>query len=216
MVKRKRTQSTHFMNKSKKSHKSIEKRNKIIMGVFISVIMIGSILGIFVSQDSNNVGIPYINEKGETYNFQPGQNFYTLELEDSILNFYYHPLDLQRYKNYTEKINQVLMTGQTVIIFDPEDKNAVFIDLARFEITNQLAMDGKGVYGAKTENSTSYQGMPILTCDNATISLPLIYFKNGNKSKITYENNCLIMEGNQYDFLQYKDLIVYTSYKIMP
>jgi hypothetical protein len=108
------------------------------------------------------------------------------------------------------------MTGQTVIIFDPEDKNAVFIDLARFEITNQLALNGKGIYGATIKNSTMYQGMPILTCNNATESLPLIYFKDGNTSKITYENNCLIMEGNQYDFLKYKDLIVYTSYEIMP
>lgn len=216
MAKRKR--SNPFLQKNKKgamSEKDKERRNKIYMGVFISVIMVGSILGIFVSQNDGNLSLEYENSNGEAFNFQLGQNFYTTKINGEEMNFYYHPNDLQSMFNDTSKVEEVLQTGQAVLIFDTNDTNIVFIDLARFELSNQLSLNNQAIYSAKTDNSTNYPALPVLNCDNATSALPFIYFKSG-AYKIELENNCLVMQGSQYDFLRFKDLITYTSYKVLP
>lgn len=213
----KRRQHNPFGNKRRKSDAQVEKRNKIIMGVFISVIMVGSILGIFMSDNSNNQAeLEYTNLLGETYNFAIGQNFYVLKKGEQEIKFYYHPYDLQNLINDTGKIDQFIQRNQLILLFDPEDKNIVYIDLARYELSNELLKNNKMIIGAKTENTTSYSAIPILSCENATQEMPFMYFKTSNESKISFDNNCLIMEGNEFDFLRYRDLILYTEYKVMP
>ncbi|PLW79735.1 hypothetical protein C0585_06230 [Candidatus Woesearchaeota archaeon] len=203
--------------KRKKSSAEIEKRNKIIMGLFISVIMVGSIMGIFVSQNNTVPELEYENENGEVFSFQVDQSsFYITEINDNYYNFYYHPSDLARFKNDTNEINAALSTNQAVILIDVNDINAQYIDLARLEISESFIKENIFIYGAKTTNSTSYPGLPVMNCDNATPELPFIYLRTGNNTNIELNNNCLIMEGNQYDFLRFKDLIVYTKYGVLP
>lgn len=207
-----------YKPKKRKNQEQVEKRNKVILGVFISVLMAGSMFGIFASQGGDTTpSITYTNTLGEEYDFQIGQDgFYTLEIDEEELTFYFHPLDLQSFNNDTQRISSALSSPYIVTIFDVDDPDITYIDLARLELAENLARKNVYLTSAKTTNSTLYSAYPTLTCENATDNIPFLYFKKSNKTQIIQEGNCFYLEGNQYDFLRYRDLITYVLYEVIP
>lgn len=212
-------------NKRFKKYKSLEdiqKRNRYIMVIFISVIMVGSILGIFANQsnpDEKNT-ISYTNSKNITFKIVPTSDQYKkniIHIENKNIGFYYLPNQLgKKLINKTNILNNFFKETQNIYFtFDPDDKNIQFIDLARFDISNELFDKNINIIGAKTLNSSSYKKLPIITCNNATQSKKVLYFKDSNTSKINFKNNCLIFEGKMFDFIKYKDLIIYNTYNII-
>ena len=82
-------------------------------------------------------------------------------------------------------------------------------------ITNELQKTNKYIQSGKTKNTTTYN-LPIITCDNATEFVPVIYFKDSNITKFTLENNCIIGESNSREgFLALKDRLLYALFDVI-
>ncbi len=57
---------------------------------------------------------------------------------------------------------------------------------------------------------------PVITCKNATLYVPVIYFKKSNETSITLEGNCIIAEAFRgEDFTKIKDRLVYGALGVM-
>lgn len=58
--------------------------------------------------------------------------------------------------------------------------------------------------------------MPIITCEDATPVVPIIYFKQSNQTKVSLEENCIIVEArNNIDILRIKDRLLYSMLGII-
>ena len=58
--------------------------------------------------------------------------------------------------------------------------------------------------------------MPIIACNDATLNVPVVYFKHGNATNIHIENNCIIAEASaNADFIMVKDRLLYGMLGVM-
>ena len=83
------------------------------------------------------------------------------------------------------------------------------IALAQYNMA--LTLNNVNIYLRKgfTQNNTF--NLPIITCENATFAVPIIYFKQSNETKITIEDNCIIAEAiNAVEILRIKDRLLYS------
>lgn len=195
---------------SKEHEDKQQKRNRTIMGIFITIIMIGSTLGFFVGSnntDSNN--IEYTSNDGTIYGFTFNGQQYTTKINEEKLLFYSLPFDLARY-NVSNEIKDIIKSRNAFYFtFDPDSEDIQYIEQARFELVTEMSKKNKFIIPSVIKNNSQYS-YEIITCDNATLDMPVINFVESNTTKVTLENFCIIFQGKRLDFIRYRDLIVYT------
>ena len=82
------------------------------------------------------------------------------------------------------------------------------IALAQHQMGLTLAAYDVFVRNGFTANNSF--NLPVITCDDATANVPVVYFRHGNSTRITSENDCIIAEAlTNTDFIKVKDRILY-------
>jgi hypothetical protein len=191
-----------------------EQRNKTFL-VFVLVIFLVSSLGSVVvyyggnSDTSNKFTMEFNNKK---YTFEPkadstGNLFYEVTTEDNIVFQSY----LQPQAIFLEMDD---LTKETIrdsnyfyITFDPEKENLDYIDFIRFDVRNNIP-DTKFFADAITKESSVYN-LPVITCENATFSTPVIVLNVENTTDIKMNNNCINIDFSQTSVLPVRDMLVY-------
>lgn len=91
------------------------------------------------------------------------------------------------------------------------DLNSTFkepIALAQHQMG--LTLEKYNIYLRKGFTTNNTFNLPVITCNNATINVPIIYFRKGNSTGIHVENNCVIAEAStNIDFIKAKDKLLY-------
>lgn len=91
------------------------------------------------------------------------------------------------------------------------DSNSTYkeaIALAQHQMGLTLAE--YGIYVRKGFTSNNTFNLPIITCNNATFNVPVVYFREGNSTSIHNENNCIIAEApSNAGFIKVKDKLLY-------
>ena len=185
-----------------------KKKINTIMAVFIAVIMISSMAGMMMN--NNDSQLSYNGHK-----FKMADNQIYTEINGETYFFYYFPADLESL-NTSEEIKANLKGLQMFYFtFDPDSESLSYIDKARFDLSNDLAKTEFFFANAKTKESDSYD-VPIITCDNSTTFVPVIYFKEGNRTGFFQEGNCIIAESQTKEgFLALKDKLLYIILGVM-
>jgi hypothetical protein len=193
------------MRKSKR--KSKEQRNQIIMAVFLSVIMVASMLGIMLNQESTTI----------TYNdfkFRPVQNKgYVTKVNGEQVVFNYLPEDVQEF-NVPGNFCSVLQDSAAIkILFEPNNPSVQFIDYIRLDFEEKL---DKTIVSSITENSSAYSLFKVSNCSQSSALQPIIFFKESNTTGLELDNEyCLIAESSEQGYVLLKDRLLYCYYGIM-
>ena len=67
--------------------------------------------------------------------------------------------------------------------------------------------------GFTTENEYN---IPVITCADATPTVPVLYFQRTNETKVYREGSCIILEAaTDFDLLRLKDRILYGIFGVM-
>jgi len=101
------------------------------------------------------------------------------------------------------------------ITFDPLGKNLQYIALAIGEFDqNMIKSFQKTPVAACIKNETeACKTRPIITCENT--NKPVAYFKEDKKTKVTYKNNCIIVQGQDFEITRATDRMLMQFYEIM-
>ena len=79
-----------------------------------------------------------------------------------------------------------------------------------------LTLSAYDIYLRKGFTSNNTYNLPIITCNNATQNVPVVYFRQGNATSIHGENNCIIAEAStNADFIKAKDRLLYGILGVM-
>ena len=82
------------------------------------------------------------------------------------------------------------------------------IALAQHQMGLTLATYNIFVRKGFTTNNTF--SLPVITCKNSTLNVPVVYFRHGNATNIKVDNNCIIAEASSNaDFIRAKDRLLY-------
>ncbi|MFH1589800.1 MAG: hypothetical protein ABIB43_04505 [archaeon] len=184
-----------------------ERRKKFWMGFVLVFLMFISMLGVLIggggsetweyndykfTLNENNVFITKINGEKMAFNFLP-------QTIESI--------------NITGKIAPPLSQPMIYLTFDPDSdiNNLLYIDTIRKDLQTSL---NTIIINSKTKESELYL-LPIIGCENATQFVPVIYLKVSNQTSVEVKDNCIILNGQTFEFFKLRDLLVYTIYGVM-
>lgn len=91
------------------------------------------------------------------------------------------------------------------------DANSTYkesIALAQHQLA--LTLSAYNIFLRKGFTANSTFQVPIITCNDATANVPVIYFTFGNTTNINVNNSCVIAEASSNtDFIRVKDRLLY-------
>lgn len=187
--------------------KIIEKKEKFfskkrtltyLMGSFIIMLMIASALNMWKG------------EKTEEYNYnglkfvKTEQGLWAAYKGNKQIVLTYNPEELE---NITIPQNIGLLSYSQKIYISTDDINANSRAMDYFK--KKIGITELKPY-ACTEDTEGCESLPLKSCDDATQSNGVVVCKRAEETKITYKNNCLIMEGTSENLIKAIDKISFT------
>jgi hypothetical protein len=185
-----------------------EEKNKLfskknIVSMFIVFIMVSSVVGYMWGKD---IGEKF---KHNDYKFVREKGGWTLKVEDTKLFFNYFPTEVEDIDIGSDIINRV---NGVIEIDSTSSENDSFVEaIAQAQFSMQQELNKvSNVYirvGMLEENEYDF---PVITCADATVMIPVLYFRKSNETKVELDENCIIAEAkNNYDVIRIKDRLLY-------
>ena len=171
----------------------------------MAFLMVMSIGGIMIGSIGGNE-LEYNGVK-----FTQQENVYVAQFGDETLGFNYLPYQVED-MNVSKEALDLWKNAQVLIItFDPDSADVTFTDLLRFDLETT---SGKFIVGATNKETDKYD-LPVLNCENATASQPVLFLKSEELTTIELEGNCIIATANNFEFLKIRDRLLYDLFGVM-
>ena len=199
---------TRRMKELEKRHKK-ERRNKIIMSLVLAILMFGSIFGIW-ARSLGSEKIIYNDYKFKVqYVDEVESNVYVTKVDGKEIYLYGRPevaMNLEVNGNLTDFFNKAMYV---VFTNNNEEKISYVSDHIRYELTTLSQIPMSGALDKKYDNFDDYN---VITCENASETMPVIYMKESNSStQINLTDNCLNVDINFRDLAYVRDRLLLSA-----
>jgi hypothetical protein len=187
-----------------------EKRRQIWMSIILSVVMITSVFGVLLGSQSNEL-------RYNKHKFTVVDNtHYSTKIDGKQIAFYSLPPETAQINVSSVTVNKIKEAYFVAVTFDPnvEKQSLAMIELSRFDFAT--AFTGKTVVSGVTNSSSEYSGLPIMSCANATLKTPVIYFNISNVAGIADIDNCIYINGRGNEIIRMRDRMLYAYYGVIP
>jgi len=200
----------HFKQVEQKEQKS---KSGLYLSIFLAVIMIGGIGGIFLS----NPGTTSDYSFGK-YDFKNVNNYWVTTINKKDTSFYFLPQQVESLSISSTAFERIKNSQGVMIIFDPghnSTKKLQALDVFRFEIANALVTSyNKQVAFGITTNSSAYT-LPILNCNNSSFYVPIMLVDFENETAVSLINDCIIVSAiDESSLLSLMDNLKYRIYGV--
>ena len=166
---------------------------KVVISLFLAFLMISSIAGFIIGFPLSNQDDSRIKYLG--YTFVQTPNGYLTYIGDSQLIISTDPRQVKLYQNMESLTLQELNAGSKIYFtFNPSENIQNTFSYFNANIRPRL----NSFIPACTKDAPECADLPLITCDNASPSAKVIQVQLANPPSISYENNCLLIEGSQY------------------
>lgn len=188
----------------------IETRNKIIV-IFIGFIMISSVFAvIFFGFSPATTKLKY-----NDVSFTQKNDYWSASINKKEAYFNYFPTDVEDIDIIPEAISRIKNTIEVDFTSDINSTLKDEIALAEYWLS-QMFNFHFNIYLRQGFTSENEYDFPVISCQDATLAVPVFYFKESNQTSIYLENNCIILEAkNGQDVIRIKDRILYDLFGII-
>lgn len=171
----------------------------IIIAVVVVVSMVFS--SVLIGMDGNGPTPSKYND----FRFQFNNGQWSTVINHYKMNFYHHPAEMEDIIiPHSENLNSPII----YITFDPNVTNE-YLDLSRLKLDLTSQLTNTYFSHGVTKFSKQYP-LPIVTCQNASASIPVIYYLRSNDTYIEYDHNCYILHTqSNMDYLTLTERIIY-------
>tara|TARA_Y100000310_G_scaffold47186_1_gene43805 strand:- start:31818 stop:32405 length:588 start_codon:yes stop_codon:yes gene_type:complete len=182
-------------------------KGKKVFGYILIFIMFGSVFTfIFFGFNSSTSSSGVVDYNG--FEFVNRGTYWSTIIDSREALFTYLPDDLGFIFVNNDATSRLRNKVQIDITSDFEDVFAEPIALAQFQMGITLNNFNVFVRGGFT---SEHENFNVLTCDDASGFVPVIYFRSANTTKVYLEGNCVIAEAsNGADVIRIKDRLVYS------
>jgi len=186
------------------------KRNQILIGVVLMLVMFFSTIGYGYSYFiSNNEDIGDINDTIQTYDFNGFEfrdlnGFFITNKNGNSLIFRNSPDDVKN-------IFGIEIDSLDKIEFYKDKELYVYSDddLAKSEIITNINLFVKDISGACYDGKNCGVGVPIKTCEDN-----LIVIEESENSRIFKKDNCVFIQGKKEDLILFTDKYLFKLFGI--
>lgn len=195
--------------------KDVEKRNKIIIGIFLTIFMVSSIgsVVVYYGNDTEETNTVTYTFSGVDYTFTLkqdtlGNTYYEVDSEADSFTAYYLPQQLSSLGLDEIALSKMKNSQYFYLTFDPYDENIQYIDWMRYDLSRNTVSNKFFLDGVLKE--TDNYILQKVTCGNASDQVPVIVLKESNNTNISISGNCITLEFPSYDTLKARDILVYS------
>ncbi len=182
-----------------------EKKEKKKWGLifFIIIIMIGTSISFIY------IGFSGVDEKVR-YNgivFVKFSDRWEAKINGKTAAFSFLPAETENIpvQGFGQKLQNKLEIDST---YDFNSTFAQSIALAQHQMS--LTLENYNVYLRPGFTGNNSYGIPVITCNDSTENIPVIYFRQSNSTNVKIKGNCVIAEASSNaDIIKVKDRIVY-------
>jgi hypothetical protein len=175
---------------SKEKHEKKQKKNQLILGVILIVIMLFSTFAYSFmgnGSDENSEKVKY-----NDYEFIKQNNLWYLEINENVFVFSYNPKEVEKIPSYVNTLEHYYNLPLYIYSENPE---------TRLEISRNMANYVLRVQNACVKGEECYdENLPIKTCEENVILV-----KESEISLIKQEENCVFIQGKKEDLLKITD-----------
>ncbi|MBI1970241.1 hypothetical protein HYS47_00690 [Candidatus Woesearchaeota archaeon] len=176
--------------------------SKAILSIILAAIMGVSIIG-FVSTNIISPTTEYNNIK-----FRQTPAGWVAEIQGEEMLFTNHPLDVE-HLNVSAETTAALRDAKIIYVTSAvNDSLRESISQTTYDLIP--AFQKKNVYAVLSFTENTTYSKPVVTCNNATAFVPVVYFHNSTTTQITSQNNCIIAEANApLNMIKIRDRLMY-------
>ena len=179
-----------------------------LISLFIIFIMITSVLGYMAGK----TGIQ--KEKYNGYSFIKKNSVWTTTIDKKEFNFNYLPSAVELIKLNESIKNRLTNTAEIDSASDLDDPYTETIALVQHNLNQEL--NSRNIFLRTGLTKENKYNLAIITCNDATPQIPVLYFKKSNQTSISLEDNCIIAEAeSESDLIKIKDRILYSILDII-
>ena len=178
-----------------------QRKNQLIIGIILILVMIVSTFGIVVNSFGDKKNSNKINYNG--YEFVNQNGVWVLNAQNISFIFKYNPLELENFSINSTQVNKLdSYSGKPLYIYSEDS-------LATSEIYRNIQPFALRIQSACLDEKNCPEDLPIKTCNDN-----FIIIKTSNTSQITQQDNCVFIEGNGEDLIKTSDLFIYKIFNI--
>jgi len=183
-----------------------EAKRKKILGVILGITMFGSIFTfIFFGFNTGGRASGVVDYNGFEF-INRGTHWSTI-VDGREALFTYLPDDLGFIFVNPDVINSLKNKIQIDITSDFNDTSAETIAVAQYQAS--ITLNNFNVF-ARNGFTSKQQNFPVITCNDSSNFVPVIFFKSSNGTRVYLDNDCVIAEAsNPADVIRIKDRLVY-------
>lgn len=98
--------------------------------------------------------------------------------------------------------------------YDYNSSSAQSIAIAQHQL--QLTLRNYGIFVRSGFTTNASELHPVITCEQASSFVPVLYFAEGNETGIEVVNNCIrATASNKMDFIRMKDRMIYELFGVI-
>ena len=167
---------------------SKSKFSRFFIPIFILITLILSGFGIIIFKQPENETFEYKNNL-----FIQDTSGFSTRLNDKKITFLYDPRSLENMSIAPLTLTQFTYTNKFYISANPNED----IGLALYEFNRLVKpLINKNFVSACSEDVPGCENTILKSCLDATPEEKVILFKESNSSSLTYNLNCLVIQGN--------------------
>lgn len=190
------------MRKTRDSGKKVNK----IMVYLMGIIMVGSVFGVVFFGFGNSGGAASLEYND--FKFINKGSFWSTIVDGREALFTYFAGDVELIPIEDNIINRLKNKLEIDVTSDFNDTFAQEISLAGYNMG--ITLNNFNVFVRQGFTAENDYNFPVITCGDATNSVPVIYFRSSNETKVYMEDDCIIAEASiQADVEGVKDRLVY-------
>ena len=183
-----------------------EAKKKKILGVILGITMFGSIFTfIFFGFNTGGRASGVVDYNG--FEFINRGTHWSTSVDGREALFTYLPDDLGFIFINSDVINALKNKIQIDITSDFNDTSAETIAVTQYQVG--ITLNNFDLFVRNGFTSTQ-QNFPVITCDDSSNFVPVIFFKSSNETIFYLDNDCVIAEASDpADIIRIKDRLVY-------
>ncbi|MBD3310606.1 hypothetical protein GF351_05295 [Candidatus Woesearchaeota archaeon] len=186
----------------RKKEKKVSK--EMILTLFIAFIMIASVLGYSILQGDQIQKRKY----GDIVLVQRDMSW-VAKVNQHELKFRYLPEELQDIEIGQEAVESIRNTYEVDTTSAPDDENKEAIALFQHDLAGLL--DSMDIYLRQGFTEENEFDLPIISCANATSSVPVLKLATANSTVFSMQDGCMIAEASSsVGFIKLRDKLMYS------
>ncbi len=180
-------------------------RKQWFAGGFLIAIMVMSTLGYVLGSSADTT----LSVKYNEYTFKNTKNLWTAKVQGKERMFAFLPQDVG-----IDNASILQLISSTPVLAVSYDPNSTLVEsLAEAQYRLEQEISSPTIIRGITQPTGN---IAVITCKNASTTIPVLILQEGNTTRFSQDNNCIIAEAiSEADVARITDRILYTFLGVM-